>query len=114
NRWHMSLSTWFRDHVYMRFTMAAMRARWLTNKLAISCLGFYVSFGLMGLWHGTALRYVAYGLYHATLMAGYTAWTHRRPPVAAAPARWPYRAASMFVTFHLVCFGLLIFSGRLG
>src|SRR5262249_4893808 len=113
NRWHMSLSTWFRDHIYMRFTMAAMRARWLTNKLVISCVGFYVSFGLMGLWHGTAQRYLRYGLYHATLMAGYTVWVHRRPRGVDAPAGWMQKAASVLVTFHLVCVGLLIFSGRL-
>lgn len=115
NRWHMSLSTWFRDHVYMRFIMAGMRGRWFTNKLLLSCLGFYVSFVLMGMWHGLALRYLVYGLYHGTLMAGYAILTHRRKRAAAAPALPLSRnLVSTFVTFHLVCFGLLIFSGRLG
>jgi membrane protein involved in D-alanine export len=36
NRWHITLSTWFRDHVYMRFVMAAMRGHWFANKLVIS------------------------------------------------------------------------------
>ena len=113
NRWHMSLSTWFRDHVYMRFAMAAMRGRWFRNKLTMSCAGFYVSFGLMGLWHGTAPRYLVYGLYHATLMSGHTllADYRRRHPATASVLG---TAGAVFVTFHLICLGLLIFSGRLG
>ena len=115
NRWHISLSTWFRDHVYMRFIMAGMRDRWFANKVLLSCLGFYVSFVLMGMWHGLAVRYLVYGLYHGTLMAGYTVLTHRRKrTVAAPPPRRSQTFASTVVTFHLVCFGLLIFSGRLG
>jgi membrane protein involved in D-alanine export len=113
NRWHMSLSTWFRDHVYMRFLMAAMRGRWFSSKLVMSCVGFYVSFGLMGIWHGTAARYIVYGFYHATLLAGYTILTDYRK--GHPPLEWRLRKlAGTVVTFHLVCFGLLIFSGRLG
>jgi membrane protein involved in D-alanine export len=36
NRWHISLSMWFRDHVYMRFVMASIRNRWFANKLLMS------------------------------------------------------------------------------
>jgi membrane protein involved in D-alanine export len=114
NRWHISLSTWFRDHVYMRFIMAGMRKRWFGNKVLISCLGFYVSFVLMGMWHGLAVRYLVYGLYHGTLMAGYTVLMQRRKNPAPATPRLSSTVVSTFVTFHLVCFGLLIFSGRLG
>jgi membrane protein involved in D-alanine export len=68
NRWHISLSTWFRDHVYRRFVMAAVRGRWFASRLAISCAALYVTFMLMGIWHGLSLRYVTYGLYHGTLL----------------------------------------------
>ena len=33
NRWHISLSTWFRDHVYMRFMLAATKGRWFTRQV---------------------------------------------------------------------------------
>lgn len=113
NRWHMSLSTWFRDHVYMRFVMAATRGRWFASKMAMSCLGFYLSFGLMGIWHGLAPRYFVYGLYHATLLSGYTMFVERRKFKTMPQDHQPSKLG-IFVTFHLVCFGLLIFSGRLG
>lgn len=113
NRWHMSLSTWFRDHVYMRFVMAATRGRWFASRLTMSCVAFYVSFGLMGLWHGLALRYIVYGLYHATLLAAHTVLTSRRKPASlAVPSSW--QLVNVVVTFHLVSIGFLIFSGRLG
>jgi membrane protein involved in D-alanine export len=114
NRWHMTLSTWFRDHVYMRFVMAAMRGRWFANKLTLSCVGFYVSFGLMGVWHGIAPRYVVYGLYHATLMSAYTIWEARRRQRPRALQRLRPNIIGPVLTFHCVCVGLLIFSGRLG
>lgn len=114
NRWHITLSTWFRDHVYMRFIMAAMRGRWFGSKLAMSCAGFYVSFGLMGVWHGTELRYLVYGLYHATLLAGHTVLTDYRRRHPRVRRALPWNLEGIFVTFHLVAFGLLIFSGRLG
>jgi membrane protein involved in D-alanine export len=114
NRWHISLSIWFRDHVYMRFIMTAMRRRWFSNRLLISCMGFYVSFGLMAVWHGVAVRYLVYGLYHATLMAGYTVYAERKRGQATPTHSIGWTVASTAITFNLVCFGLLIFSGRLG
>src|SRR5213079_2515277 len=51
NRWHISLSWWFRDHIYMRFVMAASKRHWFKNKYVVSPLGFFMTFGLMGLWH---------------------------------------------------------------
>jgi membrane protein involved in D-alanine export len=114
NRWHISLSTWFRDHVYMRFIMAAVRGRWFASKFLASCAGFYVSFGLMGLWHGTAPRYIIYGLYHAPLLISFTTisdFLRRREP---SQTKLPWNLVGTLVTFHLVCFGFLIFSGRLG
>lgn len=114
NRWHISLSMWFRDHVYMRFLMTAMRRRWFSSRLVTSCAAFYVSFGLMGIWHGVSLRYVIYGLYHATLLAGYTLWADYRRRHPEVKPRLPWDIGGIVITFHCVCFGLLIFSGRLG
>ena len=81
NRWHMSLSTWLRDHVYMRFLLAAVKGRWFTGKYTASYLGFFLTFGLMGLWHGIEPYYLLYGLYHGTLLVGhdlFTRWNKRR------------------------------------
>jgi membrane protein involved in D-alanine export len=113
NRWHISLSSWFRDHVFMRFVMATTRARWFSSTSGSSSVGFLVTFGLMGLWHGVAWHYVLYGLYHAVLLIGhqqFTVWNRQHRVWGNGP-RW--RIAGIVVTFHAVCFGFLIFSGRL-
>ena len=114
NRWHMTLSFWFRDHVYMRFLMAAMKKRWFSDKHVASYVAFFVSFGLMGLWHGTAAHFLLYGAYHALLLTAHamlTRWGKQR-------AWWGrgvlWKPVSILVTFNFVCVGFLIFSGRLG
>jgi membrane protein involved in D-alanine export len=114
NRWHITLSTWLRDRVYRRFALAALRGHWFNDDRTASYIGFFLSFGLMGLWHGTQSFYLLYGLYHAALMAGYEAfsyWNRDRRVWGDGPL---WRAASMVITFHAVCFGFLLFSGRIG
>ncbi len=113
DRWHISLSWWFRDHIYMRFVLAATKGHWFKNRYTASYLGFFVSMGLMGLWHGTAWHFIVYGLYHATLLAGhdiFARWSKQRGLVGQS---WLWQAASIFATFNAVCFGFLIFSGHL-
>ena len=114
NRWHISLSTWFRDHVYMRFLMTATRGKWLPDRHLTSYAGLVVSFGLMGAWHGLEAHFLLYGLYHAGLLIGhdlFSRWNARR-------GLWKpdgvWRVAGVVLTFHAVCFGLLLFSGHLG
>ena len=114
NRWHITLSFWFRDHVYMRFLYAAMRGKWFAHKEVAPIVGYFLAFGLMGLWHGPQLHYIAYGFYQAVLLSAFhifSRWSkmHRywRDGVVS-------RLAATFITFQCVCFGLLIFSGRIG
>jgi len=115
NRWHMSLSFWFRDHIYSRFVFAAMKGKWLDDKYAISYLGYLVTFGLMGFWHGFTWYFVIYGFYHAFLLIGYDIFSRSRRQSAAPDklGRNVRLTLSIFLTFNLVCFGFLIFSGRL-
>lgn len=112
-RWHISLSFWFRDHVYMRFVLAAKRGRWFADRYLASYLGLILSFGLMGAWHGFAWHFVLYGLYHAGLQIGhgvFVRWNAERHVWGDGPA---WRVAGMVATLHAFAFGLLIFSGRL-
>ncbi len=112
NRWHISLSTWFRDHVYMRFLLAARQGGWFRNKHAASYVGYYLLFGLMALWHGLAPHYLVYGFYHGSLFVAHdlvSRWTKPR----GWQDRLPWRIAGAFTTLNLVCFGLLLFSGHL-
>ena len=114
NRWHITLSFWFRDHVYMRFLLAAARGKWFRSMQTAAILGYFLAFGLMGLWHGIEPHYIVYGLYQATLLSGF----HIFSDWNKAHRYWGdgllSKALAVFITFHFVCFGLLIFSGRIG
>ena len=114
NRWHITLSFWFRDHVYMRFLLAATRGKWFASKHTAAILGYFLAFGLMGLWHGIEPHYIVYGLYQATLLSAFhifSSWNKQRRHWRDGPLS---HALAIFITFHFVCFGLLIFSGRIG
>ena len=62
-RWHISLSTWFRDYVYIPLGgNRCSAARHIRNILVV--------WALTGLWHGAAWTFVAWGLYYALLLLG--------------------------------------------
>ena len=114
NRWHISLSLWFRDHVYMRFLLMAVRRKWFRSRLVASCVALYISFGLMGVWHGLSPHFIIYGLYHATLLSGYEcylAWKKKRG-VPPQPSSRMERCTGIALTIAAVAFGFWIFSGN--
>ena len=57
-RWHITLSTWFRDYLY--FPMGGSRVPWWRWAINVT-----VVFFLSGLWHGAALTFIIFGLMHA-------------------------------------------------
>src|SRR5260370_22796578 len=115
NRWHITLSFWFRDYVYMRFLLTvARRGRWIAGRNVTAIIGYFLSFGLMGLWHGIEPHFIIYGFYQATLLSGFhifSEWNKARTWPTNSPL---WRAGAVFILFQCVCFWLLIFSGRLG
>ena len=104
SRWHMSLSRWFRDYVYIPLGGSRMgSARTYANLV--------VTMSLCGLWHGAAWTFVAWGAYHGLLMAATHLW--RRIPESVLPRRVRasrgYRAAAVLLTFQLVTVGWVFF-----
>ncbi len=62
-RWHMTLSFWFRDYVYIPLGgNRVSRGRQLVN--------LFIVWMLTGLWHGSAWTFVVWGLYYAVLLTG--------------------------------------------
>lgn len=112
-RWHMSLSFWFRDYVYMRFVFWMMKNRWIKNRYTVSYIGYFLLFLLMGAWHGLELHYIVYGLYQALLIICFDVferWNKKKK--FWKNNKWTH-AISVFITFNFVCFGFYIFSGAL-
>jgi alginate O-acetyltransferase complex protein AlgI len=60
-RWHMTLSTWFRDYLYI--PLGGNR-----RGGARTAVNLVVVFFLCGLWHGAAYTFIVWGLYHGTLL----------------------------------------------
>jgi D-alanyl-lipoteichoic acid acyltransferase DltB (MBOAT superfamily) len=95
--WHISLSTWLRDYLYIPLGGSRGSDGRTRRNLMITML-------LGGLWHGAAWTFVLWGLYQGVLLVLYR-------PYAAAIEGWRgvRRLASWIVMFHLTCAGWLIF-----
>ena len=114
NRWHITLSMWFRDFVFMRFTRWAMRRHLIKGgRLRVAQCAFVVNMLVMGAWHGLTADYLCYGLYHGLLLAG-TETLQKRWGFYKAHRndRW-FKACAWFVTLQLVMLGFAIFSGQI-
>ena len=95
-RWHMSLSTWLKDYLYI--SMGGNRkgeSKTRRNLLVTMLLG--------GLWHGAALNFILWGAWHGILLA-----VTPKPRKDNVPSLWSVWFGR-FLTFQLVCFGWLLF-----
>ena len=111
NRWHISLSTWFRDFVFSRFMISSIRAKRFKNRITTAQVGLIINMLIMGVWHGLSLSYIAYGLYHGILLAISEKYHKESKFYKKNKNKKLYYFASWFVTINLVMFGFLIFSG---
>lgn len=114
NRWHITLSTWLRDFVFMRFVRMATKRKLFANRVQTACAGYLVDMLLMGAWHGLTLDYLAYGAYHGLLLAATEVYQKRSAFHKRNRKRGWYRALSWLVTLQLVIFGFALFSGQVG
>lgn len=113
NRWHMSLSFWFRDFVYTRFVMAGLKHKILKNRYTVSYIGFMITMMTMGIWHGTEMHYIVYGMYHGILLCLTDFIERHWKFYKKSRNKFSFNLLSTIITFNLVCFGFLIFSGKL-
>jgi alginate O-acetyltransferase complex protein AlgI len=100
SRWHISLSSWLRDYLYI--PLGGNRCpRWLNyrNLLLTMLLG--------GLWHGAAWTFVIWGLLHGIALVVHREWTSRVAP-ASAPGRLAYWSGPL-LTFAWVCLAWIFF-----
>ena len=103
-RWHISLSTWLRDYLYISLGGNRKgRLRTYLNLLLTMLLG--------GLWHGAAWRFVLWGGWHGASLAVHKWFMAHVPGFKAQGADMPRwrRIIGIVVTFHVVCFGWIMF-----
>jgi alginate O-acetyltransferase complex protein AlgI len=105
-RWHISLSTWFKDYLYI--PLGGNRVSTGRRQLNI-----FVVFLVSGLWHGASWTFVLWGALHGFYML-FSSWIEplRRPMYTwFGLARWPRlcKAFQVVITFHLVLFSWIFF-----
>jgi len=96
--WHISLSTWLRDYLYIPLGGNRGGPGKTRRNLLITML-------LGGLWHGAAWTFVLWGLYQGLLLIAYRPF---EPALVALRGRGA-RFAAWVVMFHLTCYGWLVF-----
>ena len=122
NRWHMSLSFWFRDFVFMRLVTVLIRNKVFKNRNTTSSVAYIINMLVMGFWHGVTWYYIAYGLFHGLGLVVNDAWLRKKKTVnkqrkkknlpLLTDNKWT-QAVGIFITFNVVMFSFLIFSGFL-
>jgi D-alanyl-lipoteichoic acid acyltransferase DltB (MBOAT superfamily) len=101
HRWHISLSSWLRDYLYIPIGGSKKGTlRTYINLMVTMLLG--------GLWHGANFRFVIWGGIHGISLALHKLWLSVFPASQQRSALWK-RILSAVFTFHVVCFSWIFF-----
>ncbi len=101
-RWHISLSTWFRDYLYI--PLGGSRVT-----LPKYYINLFITFLICGLWHGANWTFIAWGALHGTFLVlenftqPFRIKISRNVPVSI------WNAAALSLVFSLICFSWIIF-----
>jgi alginate O-acetyltransferase complex protein AlgI len=103
--WHMSLTSWITDYVYK--PLGGNR-----RGLALTAVNVVIAMAVSGLWHGAEWHFVAWGLFHGALLAGFRLWEGlvKRPMLARLPALTEGTFASLAGRGGAVAGGALTFA----
>ncbi|EHJ52594.1 D-alanyl-lipoteichoic acid biosynthesis protein DltB [Streptococcus macacae] len=122
NRWHMSLSFWFRDFVFMRLVKVLVKNKVFSDRNTTSSVAYIINMLIMGFWHGVTWYYITYGLFHGVGLVINDAWLRKKKRInkerkskglpSLPENRWT-KVLGIFITFNVVMLSFLIFSGFL-
>jgi D-alanyl-lipoteichoic acid acyltransferase DltB (MBOAT superfamily) len=102
HRWHISLSSWLRDYVYISLG-GNRKGKFMTyvNLILTMLVG--------GLWHGASWNFVAWGAMHGFALAAHRLWNNIMGFGKNHRYGWFLHAVCVVVTFHFVCLGWVFF-----
>jgi len=114
NRWHISFGLWIKHYVFTpvcTYLFAATDAKWHRLMMLVAVL---IAFYIVGVWHGTTINYLIFGILQGTGVIVSAAFEHWRKRVwGAERAReinkmhW-FRGLSILVALHFTCFSFLL------
>lgn len=102
HRWHISLSTWLRDYLYIPLGGSKGSSLATYRNLMITMV-------LGGLWHGASWNFVIWGLLHGLALAGTRMFQRAR---GRHPGSAFGRVVTTILTFHYVCFAWIFFNAK--
>jgi alginate O-acetyltransferase complex protein AlgI len=114
NRWHITLTEWFRLYVFNPLTRWMRTTRLRLPVWAIICLGQFITMILIGMWHGIAWHFLLWGLWHAVGLFVHNRWEtisqKFNPQVSALRDHAIWRAIGVFFTYNYVALGWVWFA----
>lgn len=110
-RWHISLSRWFGDYIFSRFVIASMRKKRFKKRATASHVAQIITMITMGFWHGLTWFYIVYGIYQGVVLVLTDMYQKKSKFYKQHKKDKWFEIVQIVITFHIACFGLLIFSG---
>lgn len=106
-RWHISLSTWFRDYLYVPLGGSRVSDKWKLIR------NIFVIFVVSGFWHGANWTFIVWGALHATFFLPLILTGHNRKymEIVAFDRTWPTlkESVQILLTFLLICISWIFF-----
>jgi len=103
-RWHISLSSWLRDYLYIFWLGGNRKGKFSTY------INLFITMLLGGFWHGANWTFIAWGAMHGSALAIHKIWMEKAQRLIARLDRSiVYNALAQLLTFLFVCFCWIFF-----
>ncbi len=105
HRWHISLSTWLRDYLFIPLG-GSRQGRWQTHR------NLFLTMAIGGLWHGASWSFVVWGMFHGLALIAHREFALFKESSAKLKAAVDSKIgtiASIILTFHAACIGWVFF-----
>lgn len=103
HRWHISLSTWLRDYLYIPMGGSRTKTKTRAN------LNLFNTMLLGGLWHGASWMYLIWGGWNGLLLIGHKTLKKRYHLAEGKSPQWWRTLFNVFITFNLIALGFMFF-----
>lgn len=104
-RWHISLSSWLRDYIFVPLCRIFRGKKWMPVNLFLTML-------ISGIWHGASWNFVLWGITLGLMLIIHKLWAgakaSKHPPRPTTLRAWLVQGAGMVLTFHAVCLTLIL------
>jgi alginate O-acetyltransferase complex protein AlgI len=97
--WHISLSSWLRDYLYIPLG-GSRCSRILTYR------NLFITMTLAGLWHGAAWHFILWGIYQGIMLISFNVFSKKASTISTMSLK---SATQIFIMFNITCVGWMIF-----